>query len=671
MKMNKTGEEILAVKILPEESVIRVESGTNLLEALVSAGIRINARCGGAGACGKCKVVIKDGTVEELSDEKSRLTAEDKEKGIRLACRSIVREDIIVEVPFESRVRKLAMGEKDTVEGRKRIPPCEKVDYFSHGTHDAPVRKFYIELAEPSLQDNSGDLTRLFGALHREHGIDVREIDLPVLRILPGILREAEWKVTASILCEGTNCEKGAENCSIKNCSNLSIVRVEPGDTTASQFALAVDVGTTSIHVQIVDVVNRKPVCKSAEYNGQTAFGEDVISRIVYSLKDGHLEQLQRAAARTINELLKELLGEAGLTASDISFITAAGNTTMTQLLAGINSKHLREAPYVPTVNALPWLKAEDIGIDVEPNTPVYLFPGVASYVGGDIVSGIMGFGLARMDELTLYLDLGTNGEVVVGNKEWMMTASCSAGPAFEGGGLTCGMRATLGAVQDFFMDPDTKEPVVITIGNKKPIGVCGSGVITILAELLRFGILQQNGKLNPDTGSDRVREGESGLEYVLVWKEKSGSGEDIIITEADLDNILRAKGAVYAGCASLIKQVGLTFDMLQKVVLTGSFGNYVDIRSAITIGLLPDLPLDVYCFIPNGSLLGARLAAFSCALTGEAEQIAKSMTNIELSEDSTFMDGYMAAMFLPHTDTSLFPTVSAELEKLKEGYKS
>lgn len=653
---------------MPEDVAIRVENGTNLLEAIASAGIRINARCGGSGACGKCKVIVREGAVEDLSDEKSRIKDEEKEQGYRLACRSLVREDLVVEVPPESRVRKLAMGEKETLAGRRHIPPCEMDDILAKGAHDSPVRKFYLELTEPSIQDNTGDLTRVFQGLRTSHGLDVSNIDLDTLRELPAMLREAGWKVTVSLLCEGTECEVGAEDCTIEKCSCLRIVKVEPGDTTGSQYALAVDIGTTSIHVDLLDVVRRKTVCKSAEYNGQTAYGEDVISRIVYSLKKDHLSQLQNAAATTINELTQDLLNQAGLKPSDISFITAAGNTTMTQLFAGINSKYIREAPYVPTVNALPWLKAGDLNINVSPNTPVFMFPGVASYVGGDIVSGIMAFGLVNRDELTLYLDLGTNGEVVVGNKDWMMTASCSAGPAFEGGGLTCGMRATLGAVQDFYIDPERKEPVVITIGNKKPIGVCGSGVIVILAELLRFGILQQNGKLNPDADTERVRDNDGVLEYVIVWKKDSGSDEDIVITEADLDNILRAKGAVYAGCASLLQQVGVTFDMLQRVVLTGSFGNYVDIQSAITIGLLPDLPLDVYCFIPNGSLLGARLAAFSCALTGHSATIARAMTNIELSEDTTFMDGYMAAMFLPHTDASQFPTVSAELEKLKGG---
>jgi len=631
----KTGVEYQTVRVLPEDVAVRVEKGVNLLEAIAVAGVRINARCGGSGSCGKCRIMLKDGDLKELEGKTPKLTQEDREKGYRLACRCEVVSDLVIEVPEESRVKKLAESEKQTLGGRVHVSPCEFEDVLA-GKHEPPVKKFYLELTEPTLQDNLGDLTRLTDAVKREHGLEIAHVDLGVLRKMPAILREDDWKVTVSVLCEGTLCDGESESCTFNDCRNLRIVRIEPGDTTGRLTAAAVDLGT------------------------------DVISRLVYSLKDGQLEQLQKPAADSINGLLKGLLEQAGLDAGDISFFTVAGNTTMTQLLAGIFAKYIRESPYVPTINALPWLRAAECGIEVPQEVPMYFMPAVASYVGGDIVSGIVGYGLARKQELTLYMDLGTNGEIVVGNRDLLMTASASAGPALEGGGLKCGMRAAEGAVQDFYIDPETGDPVVLTIGNRDAVGFCGSGVIALVAELLRFGIVQPNGKFNQDAETDRLRKGEDGIEYVIVKKEDSGTDSDIVITEADLDNIVRAKGAVYAACQTLLSHVGYTFDMIERVVITGSFGNYIDIQSAIFIGLLPDMDPSRICFIKNGSLLGARLATYSAGLMTEAEKTARSMTNIELSEDPSFMDNYMAAMFLPHTDGALFPNVTAVLDELR-----
>lgn len=642
-----------AVRIMPEDIAIRVEDGANLLSAVASAGVRVNARCGGTGSCGKCKVIIKEGEVSEVEDGKAqKITPAEQAAGMRLACRSLVTTDIVVEVPSDSRVKKLAVSDKESTVGQTVL--CKWEDVLATGEHVPPVRKYFLELSAPTLQDNTGDLNRVFGALTRQHGLNVSRIDLPALRRMPAVLRDGDWKVTASVLC--TAGQDGT-------CGEPVIVRFETGDTTGKLIAAAIDIGTTSIHVELVDVLKRARIRKTAEYNGQTAYGEDVISRIVYSLKPGRLEELQKAAAGTANDLFRILFSETDVTAQDISYVVAAGNTTMTQLLAGINAKYIRETPYVPTVNSMPWVKAVDAALELPDDVPMYFMPNVASYVGGDIVSGIMGFGMGRREETVLYLDLGTNGEVVVGGKDWMMTASCSAGPAFEGGGLKCGMRAAEGAVQGFFIDPETDAPIVLTIGNQPAAGICGSGVISLLSELLRHGILLQNGKLNQD--SPGVKKNGNDIEYVIVPAEKAGVDYDIVINEVDLDNIIRAKAAVYAGCTTLLNHVGLTYEMLDRIVLTGSFGAYVDIPSAIFIGLMPDLPLEKFCYIDNGSLMGARLGSYSTALIAEAEGLARSMTNIELSEDSRFMDAYMAAMFLPHTDMARFPTVKKELDSI------
>lgn len=640
-----------AVRIMPEDVSVRAEDGANLLGAVAAAGVRINARCGGTGSCGKCRVIVKEGAVSEAEDGKSlKITPEEREAGVRLACRCNVTDDVVIEVPVDSRVKKLAMSDKGALAGSGSVALCQWENVMATGEHHPPVRKVFVEMAPPTLQDNSGDLNRLMSALAKQGVPAGTTIDIGALRAMPAVLRQGEWKVTASVLRPA-------------NGEGARVLRVEPGDTTDRLFAVSIDIGTTSVHVEITDALKHLRIRKTAEYNGQTAYGEDVISRIVYSLKPGGLEALQKAVSNTANELLSKLFAETGMSRGDISHVVAAGNTTMTQLMAGINAKYVREAPYVPTVNAMPWMMAADCGLDLPADVPMYFVPNVASYVGGDIVSGIMGFGMARREETVLYLDLGTNAEVVVGGKDWLMTASCSAGPAFEGGGLKCGMRAALGAVQGFFIDPDSGEPVVLTVGNEKAVGVCGSGVISMLAELLRHGILQPNGKLNRDHKS--VRDGEDGVEFVIVPKEKAAVDYDIVITEPDLDNIIRAKAAVFAGCSTLLEHVGLSYDMLDRIVLTGSFGAYVDIPSAIFIGLMPDQPLEKFCYIDNGSLMGARMCSWSAELAAESEAIARSMTNIELSEDPRFMDAYMAAMFLPHTDLARFPNVTKELESI------
>jgi uncharacterized 2Fe-2S/4Fe-4S cluster protein (DUF4445 family) len=345
-----------------------------------------------------------------------------------------------------------------------------------------------------------------------------------------------------------------------------------------------------------------------------------------------------------------------------ISHITAAGNTVMTHLLLGLDPKFIRETPYTPVANFFPPIRAIRIGLELSDYVYLYTFPSVASYVGGDIVSGVLSSGIYKDSRLTLYIDIGTNGEIVVGNSDWLMTASCSAGPAFEGGGLKYGMRATTGAIERFHINPETLEPMIRTIGNVTPKGICGSGAIIILAEFLRTGVIDQSGKFNCSCTTSRIRPCSEGNEYVLAYKEDTKTEEDIVITEADIDNLIRAKAAMFAGYQCLLNKVGLTFQDLERVIIAGAFGNFIDLKEAIVIGLLPEIPTDLYHFIGNGSLLGAKLISLSNELLDEGEKIARKMTNVELSEDHSFMDKYMAALFLPHTDSTIFPETTREV---------
>jgi uncharacterized 2Fe-2S/4Fe-4S cluster protein (DUF4445 family) len=364
----------------------------------------------------------------------------------------------------------------------------------------------------------------------------------------------------------------------------------------------------------------------------------------------------------TINGIVRELVAKSGIDSARVSHMTAAGNTIMTHLLLGLDPKYIRESPYTPVANYIPPMRAVDVGLEVGEHVHLYTFPSVASYVGGDIVSGILGAGIYQRKPLTLYIDIGTNGEIVIGNSEWMVTAACSAGPAFEGGGIKHGMRATLGAVEDFRLNPVTFEPMLLTIGMVKPKGICGSGLINMVAEFLEAGVISPNGKFNLDLPTPRIRRGPDGMEYVLAYAQDSAIGADIVITEVDIDNLIRTKAAMYAGYVTLLQSVGLSIGNLEQVVIAGAFGSFIDVERAITIGLLPELPLDRFLFIGNGSLLGARLISFCNEMLDDGERICRMMTNVELSESPSFMDNYVAAMFLPHTNLGEFPGVGARL---------
>lgn len=649
------------IRFVPDNVSVQAEAGENLLEVMVSAGVYIHAACGGSGVCGKCQVKILSGAVTtgevKASAEKKLLP------GHSLACQSVIGgEDLEIEIPETSRIRKKVESEAGMSKGGRRIASAE-LEAFSLPADDTPpVQTHGMQLSPPSLEDNVSDLSRLLNALKSGPGVEAPEVGLPALRTLPAAARAAEWAVSASVLSEWP--PRASEP---GTALTQRLVRVSPG-APARNLALAIDVGTTSVWVNLVDADSGEVLGEAADYNKQISFGEDVISRIIFSTKGDGLRDLQAAAVESINTQARSIFEKTGVSPDAISFVSAAGNTTMTQLLLGVDPRSIRLAPYIPTANVYPPLDASDTGIDVSPGTPLHVFPCVSSYVGGDIVSGVAAYGLHRRPEMTLYMDVGTNGEIVVGNQDMMMTASCSAGPAFEGGGLTYGMRATVGAVESFAINPDAlDEPLVLTIGRAKPVGLCGSGVITLIAELMQFGILQPNGRFNMDAPTKRLRQGEATPEYVIVWKDDAGIDADIVLTEPDIDNIVRAKAAMFSGAHTLLQQVGLGFESIERVVITGSFGNYVNLRKAVFIGLLPDLPPENFYYIRNGSLTGARFSCRSREFLLEAQRVASMMTNVELSEAPGYMDLYMAAQFLPHTDQSLFPNVMKIMENSRQ----
>jgi len=645
--MTEDGPNRVRVHFEPDNVDIMVEPGANLLQTAIDAGVHINASCGGTGVCGTCKVVIRKGEVESTRTEK--LSDKEWEQGTRLACQSRILTDLTVYVSVESRLERAVLSRESR----------EVAEALATGWRfNPPLSKLFVELPPPTLQDNASCLSRVLRSLKREHGLSNMTVDFDVVKALPEIQRRGDFKVTVTTLATAIK-TRGAEK------RRPRVINIEAGDTRQKHYSLAFDIGTTTVCAQLLDLSRGKVIAQGIDYNGQIRYGEDVISRIAYCQKPGGLKKLQRAVVTTINGVIKQMLTQSRIDIKDIGHLGVAGNTTMMHILLGLDPKYIRLAPYTPVANFFPPVKAKSLGIEVSDHAYLFAFPLIASYIGGDIVSGVVGSGVYQRKRLTLFIDIGTNGEVVIGNSDWMVAASCSAGPAFEGGGVKHGMVATTGAIEGFTIDPLSLEPEISTIGGARPVGICGSGLINIVAGLLEGGVIDANGKFSPDLSTPRVREGSDGYEYVLSRARETDIGRDIVITEVDIDNLMRAKAALYAGYQTLAKSVGLTLADLEQVIVAGAFGSHIDIEKSITIGLFPDVPRDRFAFIGNGSLLGARLTSFSTDLMDDARRVAKMITNFELSENVDFMNNYVAALFLPHTDASEFPTVSRRLSRL------
>jgi len=649
----------MLVRFQPHNREIQVAKGENLLKAAMEAGIYIQASCGGEGVCGKCRVLIEKGEVE--SPRGPKLSEEDFQKGIRQACQTRILSDLEVRIPVESELDKRFIARaRERISAGRKVSHQELESLVLGWCFNPALHKHYVEMEPPTIKDNRSDLSRVLLAMKKHYGMESISVDSRLLKKLPFILRAEGWRATATLV--QTRVESQLGEYQLRGSRRPKLINLEPGDTTQEHFSIVLDIGTTSVWGQLLDLNKRQTLAEASDYNSQIRYGDDVISRIVYSQRPGGLKQLQESVVGTINGIIRELVDKSGVNLARVSHMTAAGNTIMTHLLLGLDPKYLRESPYTPVANFIPPVRASNLGIEVGEHVHLYTFPSVASYVGGDIVSGVLGSGIYQRKPLTLYIDIGTNGEIVIGNSEWLVTAACSAGPAFEGGGIKHGMRATSGAIEDFRIHPQTFEPMLLTIGMVKPKGICGSGLINMVAEFLEAEMISPNGKFNTDLPSQRIRPGPDGMEYVLAYREDTATGADMVITEVDIDNLMRAKAAMYAGYVTLLQSVGLSVGNLEQVVIAGAFGSFIDVERAITIGLLPELPLDRFLFIGNGSLLGARLISFCNEILDDGERISRMMTNIELSESPAFMDNYVAAMFLPHTNSAEFPGVSQRL---------
>jgi uncharacterized 2Fe-2S/4Fe-4S cluster protein (DUF4445 family) len=646
------GKKMHKITFYPHNKSVTAEDGDNLLRVAIEAGVHVNASCGGEGICGKCRVIIEEGTVEGGITEK--LSDDDIQKGYRQACLSNIKSDLAVRIPVESAIDASVLNMPLSPRKTARIKEINLEELKEKGLFVPPVEKKYLELPEPTVQDNLPDVSRLVSYLKAKHDEHRLLVELPVIRKVPDIFRKDNFRVTATLARP------------VHEGRKTHIINIQPGDTTAQNYAIALDIGTTTVYGQLIDLITGNVLAQNGEFNGQISYGEDVISRIVYAEKPGGLDKLHSVVIKTINSVIKRIVSKAGIDPDEISAITIAGNTTMTQLLLKVNPRYMRRAPYVPASTLYPPVKAVSLGIDLGDHVAALVYPQISSYVGGDIVAGVMGSGIYRSEEITLYLDIGTNAEIVIGNRDWLACAACSAGPAFEGGGVKFGMRATKGAIEDFSIDPVTFEPMNITIGNVRPKGICGSGLITMVATLFEAGVINNLGKFNRDLNTPRVRETDGVCEYVLAWAGETQIDRDVVLAEPDIDNLIRAKGAIYSGCMTLLEEVGLGVHDLERIILAGGFGSFVDLEKSITIGLLPEINLDKITFIGNGSLLGARMSCLTNRIRRDVVEVTKKMTNFELSETASYMENYIAALFLPHTDMNNFPKVKERFEERK-----
>jgi uncharacterized 2Fe-2S/4Fe-4S cluster protein (DUF4445 family) len=640
-----------SVNFLPHNVKIDVEENESLIRAAMEAGVHINASCGGGGVCGKCRVLVEEGIVEKGISE--QLSKEDQKKGYRLACLSEITSDLVVRIPIESEIDTSRLNVQAGARHTAKVMYSNIDELREDGLFIPPVEKVYLELDPATADNNQADVARIINNLRFEHDEHRLAMNLNLIRKIPSIIREGEFKVTATIV---RPVRKDGKN---------EIANLEPFDTTDRNFAIAVDIGTTTIFGQVLDLHTGKVMSEHGEFNSQISYGEDVISRIIYTEKGDGLQILQQKVIETINKIIQKIIKKAKIGKDEVTTITLAGNSTMTQLLLKIDPRYIRRDPYVPACIVYPPFHASEVGINLADHTIALIYPGVSSYVGGDIIAGVMASGLYRSEELTLYMDIGTNAEIVIGHKDWMVCTAASAGPAFEGGGVKFGMRAAKGAIEDFAINPETLEPMIITVGNKKAKGICGSGLITLVAKLLEIGVIDSRGKFDRTLETPRIRQTDDIWEYVLVYEKDTAIDRDIAITEPDIDNLIRAKGAMYSAALTLLEEIGLTIKDIEKIILAGGFGSYVDLESAITIGLLPEIDPEKVTYLGNGSLLGCKINSLTNALRRDVAKVVNMMTNFELASTPSYMDHYMGALFLPHTELNYFPKVKARLESL------
>jgi uncharacterized 2Fe-2S/4Fe-4S cluster protein (DUF4445 family) len=631
------------VEFLPSRLSAEVPPETELLEAARRAGIELDASCGGQGTCGACLVRVAAGRV----DRSASPPAGNLEADYVQACTARVLDSpVTVEVPEQA-------GREDGPFVGEGAEQLLLDDLLPRGWELEPLAvKRLLRVPPARLQEGLSDLDRVKRALRDEWGAQEVLHTLSSMRATAEALRAQDGLVTVTL---------------IRAPGRLHVIGVEAGSCGSPVLGIVVDLGTTTVAVQLIDLCTGRILATRTDYNAQIPCGLDVISRINYARRTGGLEELRRRAVDTVNRLIHKLAGGQEIEAGEIVSTVISANTTMIHLLLGLPPEYIRLEPYSPTLLESPPLRAADLGLEIDPEAGVFLSPCVGSYMGGDITAGLLCTDLAtNTDDVSLFIDIGTNGELVLGNSEFLVACACSAGPAFEGGGIDCGMRAAPGAIERVEIDPQDGRPHCSTIGGVAPRGLCGSGMIELLANLLLTGWIDPAGKLDRSRSSPFIETDGMRARYLIAPAEESPTHKPIAISEAGIENILRAKAAIYSATSLMLEQIGLAASDLANIYIAGGFGRFLDLEKAIVIGLLPDLALEKFRYIGNASLMGSYLAAVSSEFRQRQLDLARRMTNIELSADPAYMDHYTGALFLPHTDLGKFPSVAGALARAR-----
>ena len=625
--------------------IIDANPGEKLLDVARKANVAIDAPCSGNGVCGKCRVRLVSGYLDAPINR--HITSEEYAAGWRLACLATVSGDAEIEVPdiasaYRSRMKMADLSSPEEIAIFENL----KSQLESAGIAFGSDLSFLpLELAEPTLEDTMPDNERLLRAVEAAAGVDESDIMLPysVLKDLSWVLRESGFKVKCVISRDG---------------DRILIRDVLPQSNADPMVGFALDLGTTSLAGVLVDLETGKILAKASGGNGQIRYGADVINRIIESDKVGGRKRLQDAVIKeSIIPMLASMYRSANINPRRIYRMVLAGNTTMNHLLLGLHADPIRMEPFVPSFFRTDYLYVRDIGLKMNPLAELIVAPNIGSYVGGDITAGALVSMIWNNPEMSLFIDLGTNGELVFGNSEFQMSCACSAGPAFEGGDISCGMRATDGAIEACSIDKKTMEPTLTVVGNTAPAGICGSGIIDIIAELFRCGMINGKGKFVCE--GERILHDEHDMgSYVLAWQKDTGGVKDVVINEVDIDNFIRAKGAIFSATQTMLGSLGFDASVIERVYVAGGIGSGINMRNAVTIGMFPDIPLEHFHYIGNSSQAGAYAMLLSSQAREKVFELGRSMTYLELSNEPGYMDEFVAACFLPHTDASLFPSV-------------
>ncbi len=622
------------VRFYPQNVTVKVPEGTSLLEAASQGQIALNNLCGGEGICGRCKMIVKEGEVcGELS---SKLTREEVKAGTVLSCMTKVHGNLIVEIPEETWAKEKIIANEDAV----RFENLKKGIPEDRGYKPSPlVSKMYLELSEPDLSNNIADQQRVCEGLHRKMKTDSMQMGLKIIKSLPTILRKYDYKITATVGLRREIAE---------------VMDIEGGDRRDKNYMVVVDMGTTTVVAHLVNANTCETIDGKACFNSQGVYGREVTGRMIMAEKKG-MSELQRLLSDDINKLIEGLARDNDVVLKDITAVVCAGNTAMGHFLLGLPVQHIRRLPYVPTSVAPPPLRAAEVGIEINPRGLLYSLPGISGWVGSDITSGILATGLHRREELSLLIDIGTNGEIIIGNKEWLISCSASAGPALEGASVACGMRAESGAIEKVHVE---KGIITFdTIGKDGPVGFCGSGIIDCISVLLKQDIIDRSGKIVadiPNEAGGTIMEVEGIKRFVLSSKQNEG-GREVYLTETDIENIITAKAAIFAALKILLQRLELKFTDITRFYLAGAFGNYLNIENAIAIGLIPNIPVERIAFVGNTAIEGAKIAALYQEAFFEIDRIREMTTYYDLMGADDYIEEFRKALFLPHTDIEIF----------------